>query len=161
MLPCPCGSAIDYAACCGRYHAGALAPAAEALMRSRFAAYALGKLDYIEATCGGPAASAFDRAEAEVLQLGTSWLGLEVTATVRGREGDNEGRVSFVARYRRDGVTDALTETSQFRRVDGRWLYWDRVIVAKASQRRAGTAGRNDPCPCGSGRKYKKCCGAA
>jgi uncharacterized protein YecA (UPF0149 family) len=21
-------------------------------------------------------------------------------------------------------------------------------------------AGRNDPCPCGSGKKYKKCCGA-
>ena len=21
--------------------------------------------------------------------------------------------------------------------------------------------GRNDPCPCGSGKKYKKCCGAA
>ena len=21
--------------------------------------------------------------------------------------------------------------------------------------------GRNDPCPCGSGRKYKRCCGAA
>jgi len=20
--------------------------------------------------------------------------------------------------------------------------------------------GRNDPCPCGSGKKYKKCCGA-
>ncbi len=24
----------------------------------------------------------------------------------------------------------------------------------------ARTAGRNDPCPCGSGKKYKKCCGA-
>jgi preprotein translocase subunit SecA len=25
---------------------------------------------------------------------------------------------------------------------------------------KAGKVGRNDPCPCGSGKKYKKCCGA-
>jgi uncharacterized protein YecA (UPF0149 family) len=23
-----------------------------------------------------------------------------------------------------------------------------------------GDVGRNDPCPCGSGKKYKKCCGS-
>ena len=28
------------------------------------------------------------------------------------------------------------------------------------SPRRATKTGRNDPCPCGSGRKYKRCCGA-
>jgi preprotein translocase subunit SecA len=26
-------------------------------------------------------------------------------------------------------------------------------------QRKNGKVGRNDPCPCGSGKKYKKCCG--
>ena len=25
----------------------------------------------------------------------------------------------------------------------------------------AAKVGRNDPCPCGSGKKYKKCCGGA
>lgn len=36
-------------------------------------------------------------------------------------------------------------------------------LVRKAGTppiQRAATPGRNDPCPCGSGRKYKKCCGA-
>jgi preprotein translocase subunit SecA len=31
--------------------------------------------------------------------------------------------------------------------------------VQAPAKRDAGTAGRNDPCPCGSGKKYKKCCG--
>jgi hypothetical protein len=50
---------------------------------------------------------------------------------------------------------------------------WDALLSAERreeiakEQRKAGTVvkdktpGRNDPCPCGSGKKYKKCCGAA
>ena len=33
-------------------------------------------------------------------------------------------------------------------------------VRAQDRQREAAVAGRNDPCPCGSGRKFKKCCGA-
>lgn len=32
--------------------------------------------------------------------------------------------------------------------------------ASERAPRRAARVGRNDPCPCGSGRKYKKCCGA-
>ncbi|AKI01322.1 hypothetical protein IMCC20628_02625 [Hoeflea sp. IMCC20628] len=158
MSQCPCGSNLDLAACCGRYHAGTPAPTAEALMRSRYAAYATGNLGYIEATCAGPAALAFDRAEAEISQLGMRWLGLEIIATAKGRESDGEGTVSFVARYRHNGEDAAHTETSEFRRLDGAWVYWGRA--ANALLHRAASVGRNDPCPCGSGKKYKKCCGA-
>ena len=157
MTQCPCGSNADYAACCGRYHAGEPAPTAEALMRSRYAAYAMGKLDYIEATCGGPAAIVFNRAEAEHSQLGTEWLGLEIVETRKGRERDSEGTVSFVAQYSHNGAMASLAETSQFRRVDGAWLYWDRDTVPAASA--SARTGRNDPCPCGAGKKFKKCCG--
>ena len=48
------------------------------------------------------------------------------------------------------------------------WLYelpaWDKLL--SADRRKSGTVvkekkvGRNDPCPCGSGKKYKRCCGA-
>ena len=160
MPTCPCGSDLDYAACCGRYHAGEAAPTAEALMRSRYAAYALGNLDYIEATCAGPAALAFNRAEADILQLGTEWLGLEIGRTTRGRERDSEGTVSFTARYRQTNGEEALVETSLFRRIGGCWFYYDRVPAVAAAGTGSPRAGRNDPCPCGSGRKYKKCCGA-
>jgi len=158
MPPCPCGSTLDLDACCGRFHAGEPAPTAEALMRSRYAAYALGRLDYIAATCAGPAAAAFDLKEAEQSQLGTRWLGLEILGTRKGREGDEDGTVSFIARYSHNGAGGELRETSRFRRIDGRWVYWDRVREASAP--RGASVGRNDPCPCGSGRKFKKCCGA-
>ena len=160
MNLCPCGSDIDIAICCGRYHAGETAPTAEALMRSRYAAYATGNLDYIAATCAGPAAHAFNRKEAEIAQMGTNWLGLEITGTRKGREADIEGKVSFIARYRHDGKEGAQSETSQFRRVNGAWFYWDRDALNNAPPR-AANIGRNDPCPCGSGKKHKKCCGAA
>tara|TARA_R110002020_G_scaffold36134_10_gene108643 strand:- start:2011 stop:2484 length:474 start_codon:yes stop_codon:yes gene_type:complete len=157
MPPCPCGSTLDLAACCGRFHAGEAAPTAEALMRSRYAAYALGRLDYIEATSAGPARLAFNRAEAEVSLLGTQWLGLEIVSMRKGRAGDSNGTVGFIARYRHKGVEAALAETSEFRRIDGSWFYWDRL--PEASVPRAKQPGRNDPCPCGSGKKFKACCG--
>ena len=157
MSPCPCGSNSEYTGCCGRFHAGEPAPTAEALMRSRYTAYVLGRLDYIAATCAGPAAAAFDLREAELSQLGTRWLGLEIIGTRKGRQGDENGTVSFIARYSHNGAGGELRETSTFRRVDGRWFYWDRLEDAAAP--RASAVGRNDPCPCGSGKKYKKCCG--
>ena len=49
-LACPCGSGDDYAACCGRLHAGAPAPTAEALMRARYSAFAVGNLGYLLGT---------------------------------------------------------------------------------------------------------------
>jgi len=157
MTPCPCGSNLNLAICCGRYHAGLPAPTAEALMRSRYAAYALGNLDYIAATCAGPAAAAFEPKDAERSQLGTRWLGLDILKTRKGRQGDSEGTVSFIARYQHNGEEAALSETSQFRCIDGRWFYWDRLREASAP--RPPGIGRNDPCPCGSGKKFKKCCG--
>lgn len=126
-------------------------------MRSRYAAYALGRLDYIAATCAGPAAAGFDVKQAEQSQLGTRWLGLEIVRSRKGREADDDGTVSFIARYSQNGTAGALEETSTFRRIDGRWLYWDRLNEAAAP--RQASVGRNDPCPCGSGKKYKKCCG--
>ncbi|WP_245304264.1 YchJ family metal-binding protein [Hoeflea olei] len=149
---------LDFDLCCGRYHAGAAVPTAEALMRARYAAYATGNIGFIAATNAGPAAVVFDRAQAEAAQLGTRWLGLEIVGTRKGRAGDSEGTVSFIARYSQNGAEDALSETSVFRRIGDRWVYWDRLPEPAPS--RAAAPGRNDPCPCGSGRKFKKCCGA-
>ncbi len=130
-------------------------------MRSRYAAYALGKFDYLEATCAGPALGEFDRAEAERAQLTTRWLGLEVLRAKKGGVGDSAGTVKFIAHFGQNDQTGTLTETSEFRRVDGAWVYWDRRKsgAAGAAALRSAHVGRNDPCPCGSGKKHKKCCG--
>lgn len=127
-------------------------------MRSRYAAYALGRLDYIEATCGGPAALAFDRAEAEMSRLGMRWTGLQIHDVRGGGQRDARGKVRFTARYVSQGAPGALEETSAFRKSAGRWLYWDRVDGRTPGEAGAQKPGRNDPCPCGSGRKHKACC---
>ncbi|MCD2177559.1 YchJ family protein [Rhizobium sp. C1] len=155
MIPCPCGSGKLILACCGPILAGKPAPTAEVLMRSRYTAYATGKLDYIEETCAGPAAKAFDRLEAERSGLGTEWLGLTITGREAGLEGDETGKVSFTFRVRQNGQEVSASEVSLFRKIDRRWFYWDREDKVKA-----GRLGRNDPCPCGSGKKFKACHGA-
>ena len=68
--------------------------------------------------------------------------------------------VEFVARYKFRGKAFAHHELASFRKVDGRWQYVDGVINPRPAQRVAEKVGRNDPCTCGSGKKFKKCCGA-
>jgi len=120
--PCPCGSAAGYAGCCGPLHAGAAAATAEALMRSRYSAYVLGREDYLLATW-----HASTRPGALLLAAqrpAPTWLGLEVRAQ-RGVD-DGHAIVEFVARYRLGGgPARRLHETSRFVREAGRWYYVD------------------------------------
>jgi SEC-C motif-containing protein len=67
--------------------------------------------------------------------------------------------VEFEASYERDGLRDIHHERAQFKKVDGQWLYDEGDIVPKTIVRATPKVGRNDPCPCGSGKKYKHCCG--
>jgi len=160
---CPCGSAHAFEACCGKYISGAEhAPTPEALMRSRYAAFVVGGIDYIENTLAPHTRHDFDRAHVEQWSQDSEWLGLEIKSTDGGGPGDAEGWVEFVARFRLDGKDYAHHETSRFQKdaEDGRWYYVDGVNGPR-TVRKGPKVGRNDPCPCGSGKKYKKCCGAA
>ncbi|MBN2799248.1 MAG: SEC-C domain-containing protein [Deltaproteobacteria bacterium] len=127
--PCPCGSGLKLKRCCRRLHQGAPAESPEALMRSRYAAYAVGDAAYILATThpAGPQAQA-DRGrwleEVRRFSEGTDFVGLTVLSA--GSEGD-EGFVSFHAALRQGGRDASFGERSRFLRVEGRWLYWDGV----------------------------------
>jgi len=160
MTLCPCGSGKDFAVCCGPLLAGRPAPTAETLMRSRYTAYAQGNLDYIERTCAGEAALAFNREEVAKSAPGTEWVGLTIEATEAGGESDDAGTVTFTARYRQNGRVFTLSETSKFRRIMGAWRYVKGDVAVRAQKPAVVQVGRNDPCPCGSGKKYKKCHGA-
>jgi SEC-C motif-containing protein len=104
---------------------------------------------------------AVDRAAIEKFATESEWLGLEIVSTDRGGEGDDTGTVEFIARYRAEGAEQRHHERSTFGRDgDGRWIFTDGVPVKPEPVRRQATAGRNDPCPCGSGKKYKRCHGA-
>ena len=164
MTPCPCGSAKEFEACCGPVIAGAPARTAEALMRSRYTAYARGAVDHILSTHVTKGAVDVDRASTEKWAKESTWLGLTILSTERGGELDDDGTVEFVARFREgaDGPEQSHHERARFvrGRSDRRWLYADGKIVNPPPAKREVRPGRNEPCHCGSGKKYKKCHGA-
>src|SRR4051794_31649634 len=101
---CPCGSGRAYDACCGPSHSGALRPAtAEALMRSRYAAYVQGLIDYVGDTTAPETRDGFDAGAAANWARRSQWLGLRIVRTERGGPFDDAGVVEFVATYRADG----------------------------------------------------------
>jgi SEC-C motif-containing protein len=115
---CPCGLGDDYDVCCGRLHAGAPAPTAEALMRARYSAFAVGDLGYLLGSwhrSSRPAAFSLDPS--------IEWTRLAVLGTEDGGLFDDAGTVQFRAVYRRDSQRGVLDETSRFVRQDGRWTY--------------------------------------
>lgn len=151
---CRCGSGERFDTCCGPYLAGLPAPTAEALMRSRYTAFTHGDGAYIART------SAREHRDAEDPDLPTvTWVGLRINGTSGGKATDATGTVDFTARYREDGATRVHRENSRFRREDGLWVYVDGEIAPSAPPAPIGKTGRNDPCPCGSGKKFKRCCG--
>ena len=95
---CPCGSQQLYRDCCGRYHAGEPAPDAQALMRSRYSAYALGDRDYLLQTWHASTRPQ----QLELDAAGTiRWLGL-VIRNYQVIDADH-AQVEFVARSRVGG----------------------------------------------------------
>ena len=160
MAHCPCGSGADLDRCCGPIIAGDIpAPTAEALMRSRFTAFARGNLDHVEKTLCHEERENFDPASAEEMSK-VEWTRLEILGTSEGGEEDDAGMVNFAAHFKQGGKRLVHRERSSFRREDGLWVYVDGEVNPKAPPRQVAKVGRNEPCPCGSGKKFKKCCGA-
>jgi len=160
MAECLCGSESDFDACCGPIIGGVPAPTAEALMRSRFTAFANGELDHIENTHATAVRGDFNRSTVESTANAVKWISLEILDTVEGGVDDDTGVVEFAARFKKDGKILMHHERSGFHREDGKWVYVDGQINPKSKPIRVEKMGRNEPCPCGSGKKYKKCCGA-
>ncbi|MBL8252466.1 MAG: SEC-C domain-containing protein [Candidatus Competibacter sp.] len=155
MMLCPCGSERDYDDCCGPIIAGVPALTAEALVRSRYTAFVKGALDHVERTHAPEVREDFNRAEAERVAQQYEWRGLEIRRVI---ETGDTAKVEFVVRFRREQQETATMSASSFRRDDGQWFY----VSTERSQvvpLRVTKFGRNDPCPCGSGKKAKKCCG--
>ncbi|WP_227714205.1 YchJ family protein [Marinobacter sp. 1-4A] len=142
---CPCDNQRPYADCCQRYHQGAIAPTPEALMRSRFSAFALKLEDYLRV-------SWHSSTQPTVLDLDESpdWASLRI---LESSESGDKGRVHFQAIYRLNPGWGFLQEDSEFVRENERWVY-----LKGEPQEGILKPGRNDPCPCGSGRKFKACC---
>jgi SEC-C motif-containing protein len=138
---------------------GVPATTARALMRSRYTAYVRGAIDYLIETHDPAGRGSLDRAGITAWSRQTEWLRLEIVDIVRGGEYDDDGVVEFIAHGRTRGEPFAHRERSLFKRRDGRWYYVDGSHPQEPA-RASASVGRNDPCPCGSGMKYKRCHGA-
>jgi len=164
---CPCGLPSPYTDCCARFvRSTAFPETAEELMRSRYSAYVMKNKEYLLKTL-----CAEDRKKEALknINLNIHWTGLEIVETSKGGRDDTTGEVTFIASFLDDDRKRTHYERSRFQRENGRWVYNESLsqvslpetadAPAKPFVRDQPKVGRNDPCSCGSGKKYKKCCG--
>jgi SEC-C motif-containing protein len=159
MNNCPCGSGVAYAACCEPIISGARpADTAEQLMRARYSAHVGVQVDFIFESVHPDHRQGYDHKGTKEWAEGAEWHGLEIVDTRRGGPLDVDGEVEFIARFRdREGLR-THHERAEFKRENGRWFFAEGVMV-RPKPLVVNKVGRNDPCPCGSGLKNKKCCG--
>lgn len=149
-MRCKCGSGLPYEKCCGRFIDGGMKPEyALELMKSRYSAYALGKGSYLVQTSVKEHRYDADAALIDEFSRNSEWIKLQI---VQSSEAAVTAMVEFKAYYRENDTVKLHHEKSNFIKEEGEWLY--------AEGRLFNTViGRNEPCPCGSGKKYKRCCG--
>lgn len=181
---CPCGSDTPYSQCCEPIIKGSLlAQSPEALMRARYSAFTKGEIDFIAKTNHGKAKKAFDINAAREWSTQATWHGLHILATSvidEKNENTNIGYVEFVADCEEQGQRYHAHERSRFEKIEGQWFYTDGLSLnqtpeshhhhhddgsccnhdhdPKTKPAKSTKVGRNEACPCGSGKKYKKCC---
>jgi len=161
MSLCPCGTRKNYDDCCAPFHKGETAPTAETLMRARYSAFEKGQTDYLSSTLTPQSRADFDPEETAKWAASAIWKKLEIVKTTGGQETDDAATVEFKAYFKMDGQHQVHHEVSTFTKTDGAWFYVNGDMNPKQEQRIIlNKVGRNDPCTCGSGKKYKKCCGA-
>lgn len=159
-MSCPCGTTNTYDQCCGPLHAGeAKAQSAAELMRSRYSAFVKNQIQYIADT-HVPGTKDFNLKEAQEWATKSVWKGLEIVKEQKGKAQDNMGVVEFKAHYSDDQDKDYIHhEIATFKKEGDTWYYEDGQIVGLAPLTRpTPKVGRNEPCLCGSGKKFKKCC---
>ena len=117
-------------------------------MRSRYCAFALRDEEYLLATW-----QAQQRPKSLELQQDIRWTGLRI---INFQPGEDQASVEFEASLLQAGRVSAMHEYSRFVREQGKWLYCDGDSLPPSFE--AWKPGRNEICPCASGRKFKRCC---
>ena len=151
---CYCGSQKDYDNCCWPFLTGRARPEnPEQLMRSRYSAFCIKDIDYLIST-HHPSMQTPDERDILTRTIHeTQWLGLKVLRIEKEQSDQGVGYVEFVAFYKTNYTTGQLHEKSKFTHENDQWYYLDGLLMDPLK------FGRNDPCWCGSNKKYKKCHG--
>jgi len=150
--PCPCGQPLSFAQCCQPVISGDKPAAnAEALMRSRYSAHVVVDVDYLIRSWKNDSNHPISRPDIEQWANNSQWLGLTIHQCRAGNRTDTEGWVEFSARSvaKGDEKPSFHRELSYFVKEGEHWFYVDGEPCE---------TGRNETCPCGSGKKFKRCC---
>lgn len=155
MADCPCGSKKNYSACCEPYLTHKRQPETPlALMRSRYTAYSLANIDYIQDTMRGKALLGFDAINAKRWAARVNWIKLTILDT--SMDNLHKGHVEFIATFVDGQVLESIHEKSEFIQEEGRWYYIDGVQMPSLDTTKQ-LLSRHSLCPCGSHRKFKNC----
>ena len=127
-------------------------------MRARYSAYAGLQMDFIFESTHPDHRAGYDHDGTMAWAEQSTWPGLEIVGVTKGGQDDTVGEVAFIARYKEKDVDREHHERGQFKKKDGQWFFTEGIMV-KQQPISVSKIGRNDTCPCGSGLKYKKCCG--
>jgi SEC-C motif-containing protein len=157
---CPCGSGAPFANCCEPIIQGTReSQTAEELMRGRYSAFATGAIDFIVASTHSRTRKEIDLAFIREWSETSTWRGLQILESKPVDE--DKAFVSFEAHYTQGGTDHSHREKSVFERENGQWRFVTGDELKNPTVRyETPRPGRNDPCPCGSGKKYKKCHGS-
>ena len=157
---CPCGSGSDFADCCGPIIEGTReSETAEQLMRARYSAFVTGAIDFIVSSTHSRTRKEIDLDFVRQWSETSTWRGLEIFETKVVNE--DKTFISFEAQFTQNGEDHHHREKSLFEREDGNWRFVTGDELKNPTVRyETPKPGRNDPCPCGSGKKYKKCHGS-
>ena len=157
---CPCGSGILFSECCEPIIKGAReSETAEELMRARYSAFVTHAIDFVVASTHSRTRKDVDLTFIREWSENSTWHGLEILETKQVNE--NKAFVSFEAQFTQGGEEQRHRERSLFERENGEWRFVTGDELKNPTVRyETPPPGRNDPCPCGSGKKYKKCHGS-
>jgi len=147
MQACYCKSGKAFLECCEPYLRVLDVPQTpEALMRSRYSAYCMGDVNYLQATTYD---TMWTDEELKFIQDWADhsfWQHLDVLNVL-------ENTVEFKAYYIFEKKQHMHHEKSTFLKVNDMWKYVDGEIYEDKVDFL-----RNNKCICGSGEKYKRCC---
>lgn len=147
---CPCQSGLEYEGCCQPFHSKQCLPeTAEQLMRSRYAAYVLVNIPYIMETTVPSQQALLDQAAMQEWGESTKWAGLEIIQHLPNLS-KIHSLVEFKAFFDTEEGVQTHHECSLFVRIKERWFFVDPTVPLPTQKQ---------PCVCGSGKKFKHCCG--
>jgi SEC-C motif-containing protein len=122
MFYCYCGYQIPFEKCCDLLISEQnIAVSPEQLMRSRYSAYCLQKMDYILKTTDPQTLQKIDHQGNATWAKTTKFFGLEILNT---SEEGSKGHVEFKARYQVNDQPEQIHhEVSKFRKQSGKWYF--------------------------------------